>query len=313
MSAAPRVADNLAEAGPRDLVHVDRKGRVRSRARSRAISVAYWGVLATLVGIEGYLGHQLMGVPGLSIAVILGGYVGWIFTRVGHLKGGVRSMVGSDLDAAEARFQRVAHARLTPRHLKARAWAGLASVSRLRGEDEKALEQIRESLRLHKRSKRAMALTARHMEAQLLARLDRVPEARAVLDEIREHPAQGEYTQLSQYTTELYVAFRAGRHALSDDELHERATFALPITAAAPLLALLGWAFRQNGDEEMAELVLEEARDRHPGELMSVPMPKLSRWLEESAHTGVRVEVSDPLEDEMELGGSADASLAKRR
>ncbi|MCA9610599.1 MAG: hypothetical protein KC619_33620 [Myxococcales bacterium] len=313
MSAAPRVADSLAEAGPRDLVHVDRKGRVRSRARSRAIAVAYWGVLATLVGIEGYLGHLLLGLPGLSIAVILGGYVGWIFTRVGHLRGGLRSMVGSDLDAAAARFERVAKARLTPKHLRARAWAGLASVSRLRGEDEKALEQIRESLRLHKRSNRAMALTARHTEAQLLARLDRIEEARSVLDEIRDQPAEGEYTQLSQYTTELYVAFRAGAHSLSDDELHERATFALPITAAAPLLALVGWAFRQNGDEEMAELVLDEARDRHPGELMSVPMPKLSRWLEESGRTGVRVDASDSVEAEVERDRPMNASLTKRR
>ncbi len=297
MSAAPRVADTLAEAGPRDLVHVDRKGRVRSRARTRAISVAYWGLLATLVGIEGWLGYQLLGVPGLSIAAVLGGYVGWIFTRVGHLRGGIRAMVRPDLDAAEARFERVAKARLTPRHLRARAWAGLASVSRLRGDDESALARIRESLSLHRRSKRAMALTARHMEAQLLARLDRLPEARAVLAELGDAVPEGEYTRLSHYTTELYVAFREGRHGLSDDELHERATFALPITAAAPLLALLGWAFRENGDEEMAELVLDEARDRHPGELMRVPMPELSRWLDESSTTSVRVGVSESRDD----------------
>ncbi|MCB9592713.1 MAG: hypothetical protein H6719_08265 [Sandaracinaceae bacterium] len=282
MTAAPRVADTLADAGPRDLVHVDRKGRVRSRARSRAVAVAYWGLLATLVGIEGYLGYELFGWPGLSIAATLGGYVGWIFTRVGYLKTGVQRLVANDLSGSEAAFERVATARLTPKHLRARAWGGLASAARLRGDDALALEHIRKAIGLYKRSKRATALTAQHMEAQLLARLGRLEEARAVLAELPSEAPEGEYTRLSHYTTELYVAFREGKHRLSDDALHERATFALGITSAAPLLALLGWAFQQNGDPDMAELVIVEARDRHPGELMTIPMPELSRWLDDS-------------------------------
>lgn len=297
MSAAPRVADTLAEAGPRDLVHVDRKGRVRSRAATRAIAIGYWGLLSVLVGIEGYLGYQLLGWPGLSIAVVLGGYVGWIFTRVTHLRDGVRAMVAGDLDGAEARLSRVATARLTPRHIRARAWAALASVARLRGDDELALTRIREAIGRAKKPPRGLALTARHLEAQLLARLGRLDEARAVLAELEGVPLEGEYTLLSHYTTELYVAFCSGGHTLTDEALHERAGFALPITAAAPLLALIGWAFRQNGDEEMAALVLDEARDRHPGELLSVPMPDLDRWLRQSERTGVRVEADEEAEE----------------
>jgi len=80
-------------------------------------------------------------------------------------------------------------------------------------------------------------------------------------------------------TTELFLAFHEGRHELDDEALHERAKFALGITTASPMLALLSWAFAENGDEEMAELLRDEAQDRHPGKLMSVPMPKLDAWL----------------------------------
>ncbi|MBX3276303.1 MAG: hypothetical protein KF729_38980 [Sandaracinaceae bacterium] len=292
MSGTVRVADTLADAGPRDLVHVDGKGRVRSRARAQALTVGYWGLVSTLVGIEAYLGYALLGWPGLSIAAALGGWVGWVFTRVGHLKGGVRSLVSSDLEGAEAHFERVAHARLVPRHLKARALAGLAGVARVRGDDALALERIRRAIALSRRPKAALAQTARHHEAQLLARLDRHEEARAVLEEIGE-PAPGEYVRLSHHTTELYLAFRAGRHALSDDALHERASFALPITAAAPLLALLGWAFSERGDDEMAELLVGEARDRHPGELLSGPMPDLDRWMREGARVALEDEADE--------------------
>jgi len=300
---ASRVADNLAEAGPRDLVYVDRKGRVRTRARTRALTVAYWGALGALVAAEGYLGYEVFGWPGLSIATVLGGYVGWIFTRVGLLRRGLRQMMDGDLEGAEGVFERVAKARLSPKHLRARAWGGLASAARLRGDDELALARVREAIRLstRRRSKRAVAQTARHLEAQLLARLGQAGEARAVWRELPSEVPEGEYTRLSYHTTELYLAFCEGRHDLSDDALHERASFALSITAAAPLLALLAWAFEQSDDAEMSELLRDEAKDRHPGELLSVPMPDLDRWLDGRARLRVDADVDDVAEAEAEV------------
>jgi len=299
----PQVANTLAEAGPRDLVHVDRAGRVRSRARSRALNIGYWGMLSVLVGIEGYLGYELFGWPGLSLALVLGGYVGWVFSRVAHLRRGLGLMVQTKLEESEAAFEKVAQARLVPNHLRSRAWGGLSSVARLRGDDELALKRIRASIRLRRASKRPLAVTSRHVEASLLARLDRIDEARAVMAELPDATPEGEYIKLSYYTTQLYIAFRDGRHHLGDDELHEQASFALGITSAAPLLALLGWAFEQNGDSDMFTLLGDEARDRHPGDLLSTPMPMLQQWLDGedvSRVKRVRVEATEP--DELAAG-----------
>ena len=77
-----------------------------------------------LVGLEGYLGYELFGWPGLSIAAVLGGYVGWIFTRVMHLRRGVRTMV---TNAAELKAEIRTLKRLE----------GLAQTVRRAGEDRK--------------------------------------------------------------------------------------------------------------------------------------------------------------------------------
>ena len=274
-----RVADSLAEAGPRDLVHIDRKGKVVTGGRARIIRVGYWGLLTSLVGAEAYLGYTAFGVLGLSVAAALGGYVAFVFTRVAHLRRGLGLLLSSSLDEAEAAFERVATGRFTPRRMRARGLGGLSAVARLRGRPELALKRLRQSLLLRRRGG-ALAEAARHTEAQLLARLGRVQEARAVLAEASPDIPEGEYPRLTYHTAELYIAFCDGRHQLDDDELHERASFALGITSAAPLLALLAWAFEQRGDDDMRQLLLDEAKDRHPGDLLSGPMPRLQRWLD---------------------------------
>jgi len=294
---APRIADNLEQAGPRDLVHVDGTGRVRSRARTRVISIAYWGALAALVALEGYLGYLLLGTPGLSIGAVLGSYVGWVGSRVVLLRSGLGLLTRSKLDEADRLFDRVTRSPLTPRRLKARAWGGLAYAASLRGDPERALAHLRVRLRLQGRSERALALVARHSEVKLLARLGRTAEARQALAALPEEEPAGGYALLSHHTTHAYLAFCEGRHQLDDEQLHRMASFALGITSAAPLLALLAWAFEQNGDDEMRQLLLAEAKDRHPGDLLSKTMPGLQRWMD-----GVRVRVVDSeAEDEAEL------------
>ena len=277
-----RVANTLEEAGPRDLVHIDARGRVRSRAKARVLATLYWGTLTALVGVEAFLGHSLFGLPGLSIAAALGGYMGWVGTRLIYLRRGLELLTESKLDDADAFFQRVANARLVPRRLRARAWGGLAATASVRGDPETALAHLRESLRLQGKSRRAIGLAAKHSEIKLLARLGRIPEARELMALLPQGEPKGEYTLLSHYSTHLYVAFRDGKHDFDDGALHDMAAFALPITSAAPLLALLAWAFEKNGDADMRELLLDEALDRHPGDLLSMTMPNLQRWMDEA-------------------------------
>lgn len=295
--SAPRIANSLAEANPQDLVHIDAAGRVRTRGRARVYSVLYWGSLATLIGVEAYLGYLLFDLPGLSIAAVLGGYVGWIFGRLRQLQRGIALGAESRLDEAEERLEKVAHGRLVPRRLRARALGGLASIASLRGDPELALSRVREALSIWRRSKRPMAQIARYAEVQLLTRLGKTDEARARLSELGPAP-EGEYLRLGHHTIELYLAFVEGEHSLDDAELHERASFALGITSAASLLALLAWAFRRNGDEEMTALLLSEARDRHPGKILAKRMPDLQRWIEDhDALASAPVESPDEVEE----------------
>src|SRR5690606_37320985 len=126
------------------------------------------------------------------------------------------------------------------------------------------------------------ARVARYSEVYLLVNVGRLDEARAKLEELGPVP-EGEYYRISHWGAELYLALAEGTHTIDEDELHRRAKDALAITSAAGLLGLLAWAFDQQGDGEMAALLLDEARDRHPGQKLSGPMPLLEAWMQDQA------------------------------
>jgi hypothetical protein len=293
----PRVVDTLAEARAQDLVHVDRTGRVRSRGAARRWNLAYWGTLGSLLILEAYLGMVLFGLPGLSIAAALGLFVGWAVNQSVQLGQGLRDALAGRLDEAERRFKRLTERRFLNRGIRARATTGLAFVATLRDRTEEALLLTRQALDLIRHRDSVLGVRARQAEAQLLARLGRLGEAEAVFDDLGGEPS-GEVLKLGHLTTQLYLAFKRGAHGFDDDALHEMASFALPITAAAPLLALLSWAFEEKGDTDMRDLLRDEAMDRHPGALLSARMPEVEAWLNGEAPAAVpgaqiRVAVED--------------------
>lgn len=303
------LADSLERARPEDRVHIDREGRVRSPTRYRMIVGAYWGTLGLLTVTEAYLGYLLVGVPGLSLGVVIGAGLAWLGSRHLLLRRSSEAALSGELDVAEAAARKIADGRFVPRNLRALAHGRLAFCASLREDADKTLYHTRESLRLWGKSQNVLARLARYGEAYALTRLGTLDTARDVLEGLGPEPS-GEFLQLAHWTTEHFLAFKEGRHDWDDDVLHARAKRALAITSAAPLLALLAWAFAERGDRDMAELLLEEARDRHPGDLLSKRMPELQRWME-GDRPRVRVEVEE-VEAELEPSPAAKKKLSGR-
>ncbi len=286
-----RYAEDLATAGPKDVIVIDRRGDVVSHRGRRLRWGIYYGALAILLSLEALAGYELFGVPGLGIAASLGLLVGWRVLLNARMVEAVRAAVALDLDRAEKLFESILARRFLPFGTRSVVLAWLGYSALMRDEPELALERTREALRRRGAGVTTVMQLARDREVRLLVRLGRIDEARACFDALGGEP-KGEALRLAYYTTELYLAFAEGRHSLDDDTLHERAKHALSITVSTALLAGLAWAFERSGDDEMAELLACQARDR-PRDALDRTMPELAEWLDARGAVRARVEIED--------------------
>lgn len=277
-----KVASSLQVAKGQEFVHVDRKGRVRSPARLRALLVAYYTGTIGLVGAGIAVYYAALGPAGLVVGVGLGAWVARALGGTFTLRLGQRLLMADRFDEAAAVFERLARARLVPRKLRALAEQNLAACRTIAGRHDEALALYRSSLKRWGGSRALMPLLARGGEVLVLVNLGRLPEARAAFAALGPAP-EGEYLLLQHWTMELYLALAEGGHALPEDELYRRARVALGITSAAGLLGLLAWAYQRLGDEEMSRHLLQECVDRHLGPRLSGTLPLLQRWLNAQA------------------------------
>lgn len=273
----PRLARSLDTATPRSVVHVDKRGNVRSPARYRAlqglgyVSMASTAALPVLYGL-------LLGVPGAVLGMGLAGFFG---VRIRHnltLRRAGNLLVHGDTERAEAVLERLSRARLIQRQTRALAHQNLATC-RVRHDDfEGALHHVRRARDLHRRSRGLYAAMAAYLEMHILIGLDRVQEARAMLDTLGPVP-EGEYLRVTHWTAELHVCLAEGEHGLAEDELHERARKGLAMTVGSTLLGLTAWAYDHIGDADMSAHLLAEAFDRLADDRIEHMMPKLYAWM----------------------------------
>lgn len=281
----PKLASNLQVASSRDLVYVDRAGHVRSPLRYRVLQGAYYGGLGVLLLIELALVYTFLwddGVLAVTAAMVVAlvfSWAGWAISRQLALSRAQRAQLAGRLDEAEGIYRSVLRAPLLPPKYRTAAEQGIAGCRMIAGRHEEGLVHLQSALRRHGHARNPRAQLARYAEIYALVNVGRLDEARARLAALGPVP-EGEYFRINHWSAELYLALREGTHAIEDDELHRRASAALAITSAAPLLGLLAWAFDQRGDDEMVALLLAEARDRHPGQLLSGPLPLLDAWME---------------------------------
>lgn len=289
-------ADSLESGQPHQLFAVDADGRVLGRKERRRRAFGYFGLLSSLLGLGLYTSAQLDGAPGWFLAGAMGALVFWRVDLSLRFERGARAAARSRILEADRVFTGIARRRFLPVGRRAQAYDWLSQCASLRGDAELALAHTRAALRHHGRSAPASIRLTRMSEVLLLARLGRVQEARRFFAAISEEP-EGEVLRLRFYFVEAYLAFKEGKHSLSESVLHDRAKFALQVTAAAPLLLALGWAFAQVGDEDMAQLLVDEAMDR-PHDTLEKTVPDLLDWAESrrpvEASEVSAVRVADP-------------------
>jgi tetratricopeptide (TPR) repeat protein len=281
----PRVATSLAEAGPREVLHVDRRGQVRSPLRYRLRIAASFGALGSMAIGSAWLYYALIGPPGLLVGAGVAALASWLLSRWFRMRAGQRLFLAERFEEAEEQFSRVARARLVPRAVRAQAVHNIGSCRFLAGDFAAALDHYDRAIALYRKA-RARGLfpqMTRYARVLALTELDRLDEAEAELAAIGPVP-EGDFLRARHYTSALYLALARGEHALGEEELYERARFALPVTGAAGLLGLLAWAYRAAGDEDMAWHLLREALDRYDS-IIGRSMPRLKRWMDEHADT----------------------------
>lgn len=256
----PAMAKDLASARPDQLIAIDRKGDVQSPARYRWRARAWY---ASILGLLGLLNLNVWFGFGPLALVFAGPFTLWAghaLWRARQLKLVSELVRDRRLEEAEREAQTVANSRLLPRAYRGIALSSLSTIARYRGDHELALERIRRA-RTMLRSRSIHRRISDFGEVVILVNLDRLEEARTTLAQRRDGP-DGEVFRLNAITAELYLALAEGHHAFEEDQLHAWGRYGLGLTLGAALLALVGWAFAQRGDADMAEHLLTEAADR---------------------------------------------------
>jgi tetratricopeptide (TPR) repeat protein len=276
-----KVARNLQVASSREFVYVDRKGRVQSPARLRAMQVTSYGVMAGLLGGATAFYYATIGPAGIAVGGVLALWFARVIGASFTLRDGLRLMVADRFDEAAVVFTRIARGRFVPRRLRANAEQNLGTCRMIAGQHEEALALYRSAIVRWGSSNGLRVAMARGSEICALVNLGRLTEARAHLGALGPMPA-GEYLRIHRWTVELYLALAEGHHEFPEEELYRRSRAALAITTAAALLGLLAWAYDQSGDQDMSRHLLDECLDRHFGLRISGTLPLLQRWLDQA-------------------------------
>ncbi len=274
-----RLAPNLEQAGPSNLVHIDGKGEVRSPARYRALTALTYGITGAAAVAATVMYTEAFGPLGTVVGLLFVGTFGMGLARGRRMNLAAMLIQENRLDEAETLCRATLAGQIVPRRLRAAAHQNLSAIAARRGDFEPALSELRRAIQLrHSPFRRSVYLEVlAYVEIGLLVNLGRVGEARARLDSRGAVP-DGNYLRVQHWTAELFVQFAEGRLEIDDDELWLRSQAALRITGAAQLLALCAWAFAQRGDEEMRRHLIEQAVERADPQV-AIRLPTLWHWV----------------------------------
>jgi ATP/maltotriose-dependent transcriptional regulator MalT len=277
------ISGTLKDATSTSFVHVDRKGKVRSRARYKALRGVTWGAVG-VVGMAPVIYGLMFGAAGVVAGGALVGFLGWRISHGVKLQRAVRLIRDERVDEARDMLTSLTRARLIPKATRALVEHNLAVCYTKRGDFETALVHWERARGLYgaKRKPSVFAQMADYSEIKTLVNVGRIGDARGRLAAKGDAP-EGDYLQLQHWVAELYVLFADGKHELTDDELHARARVGLELTGGAPLLGLTAWAHHVSGDDDQAWHLLGEAIERADDPGIEQTMPLLHTWMQEHA------------------------------
>jgi hypothetical protein len=276
------VASSLASARPTSLVHVDRKGQVRSAARYRVIQVASYSVLGATLAASAVVYGSSFGIAGVAAVGLVAAYVGWSMRRGFRLRRAALLLIHDRVEEAIPILDQIAGSR-APRRLRAMAEQNLGVCHGRRGRHEEALAHQRRAIDLYGTRRPPFAAVAtQYAEIVTLVNLGRTDEAHGRFAERFPRAPEGDYLRTQHWTVELYLALAGAAVALDDADLHERARTALGMTAGGALIALTAWAHHRAGHVDQAWHLLREALDRESVPIER-PMPLLHAWMQANA------------------------------
>ena len=291
------VARSLADAGPGEMVIVNRHGQSLTTRQATTSIVASWTIIVAsplAVGlIYGALLSPLVGVVAGAAMQLL------TLVRLRHwpaLRGAIAHAVAYRWEDAHAALIALEKKRL-PASQRVTAQVLLAALEELLGQPQQAIDRldgVHADLSTWRTRSHVLRCQAASLKAEALATLGRLDEARRSRDElVREAAAatggpgrpRGDYLEMIVQGAELKIAVEANTpDALPDDNtLHLWARAALGRSRFGELLVSLAWAFHRRGDDDMARHLLTEAPSRIPRSSLPQTSPRLHAWAQEKA------------------------------
>jgi len=273
-----RIAESARSVRPGELIVIDARGQEMTR-RGRMVAHAKLGVLAGLVLA---LPLALLGVTGLTAGLLAGGIIGVAMTAIRrsmhpYVLAQSRLSAG-DLAGAEAILAKLS----TPKRgalAQMRAWSE-GWLAYARGQDAQAIQIFERGLTLFKPTN-IHRLVLQIALVELAARGGNLAHAKTLRDGIKPPEPVSELVELALAGADLAIA--VGEHTedrLDEDRLDRWVRLALEINNTSLTLALLARVFAARGDNDLADHLARESRDRFcwcPLECW----PDLARWVDE--------------------------------
>jgi hypothetical protein len=273
VEAGLSLATSARTARPGELLVLDRHGREVQRGGLILRQMALGAVLGGL-GVP----FILLDLPLLGLGVFAAGVAGLIVVnraRMPYWQAQSRVTAG-DLAGAEAILARLD----TPaRGVAARQRVWIEGwIAYARGQDREAIRLFERGLSLSGRGVYRVILEIELVN--LYARTGEVERARALRARIAPPRPEGDLITITLASADLMLALAGGREReLAEDDLQRWTRLALEINHTSLTLALLARVLAARGDDELADHLAREARDRFcwcPLECM----PELARWVD---------------------------------
>jgi hypothetical protein len=282
-----RVSSSLESSRPGEVLMLDNEGHVVDARTLRQAAVRGWTAVvgvtaATATAIGVLLASPIVGV--LSAGTVLGLTL-WQSRHGRAIRRALVLASAGRRDQAREVVAGLEQRRLPPPFQPLVDYLA-GKLEWQRGGLEAALARLsRVDSRLRtagRHEQRGLYWLAMFDRAQLLAVMDRLPEARQLRAELEQAP-RGEYFALELALTDLLIAFHANTPGdlPQDEQLYDWARSALGTTRFGAMVVALAWAFERRGEDEMAALCLREAPVHLETEFLAESAPKLSAWYEE--------------------------------
>lgn len=273
-----RIAESARMVRPGELLIIDSKGREVSK-RARTVNQVKLGLIAGFVmGVP----LTLLGITGLPAGFLAGGIIGtalWVVRRTTRPYVQAQSRLSAgDLAGAEALLANLKTPVRGPR-AQLRAWTE-GFIAYARGEDAQAIRIFERALTLFK-PKNIHRLVVQIALVELHARGGAVGHAKALRGGLTPPQPVSDLVEVSLAGADLAIAIADhSEHQLEEDRIDRWIRLALEINNTSLTLAALARVVAARGDNDLADHLAREARDRFcwcPLECW----PELARWVDE--------------------------------